>query len=40
MAYLSDRMRSFAATGIPKAAAELLDKADDLDEAVARTTRT
>jgi hypothetical protein len=35
MAYLSDRMRSLAATGSPKAA-ELLDKADDLDEAVAK----
>jgi len=33
MAYLSDRM--LAATGSPKAA-ELLDKADDLDEAVAK----
>jgi hypothetical protein len=39
MVYLSDRTRSLAATGSPKAA-ELLDKADDLDEAVARTTRT
>ena len=35
MVYLSDRTRSLAATGSPKAA-ELLDKADDLDEAVAK----
>jgi hypothetical protein len=39
MVYLFDRTRSLAATGNPKAA-ELLDKADDLDEAFARTTRT
>lgn len=35
MAYLSDRMRSLAAIGSPKAA-ELLEKADDLDEALAK----
>jgi hypothetical protein len=35
MAYLSDRMRSFAATGSPKAA-ELLEKADELDKALAK----
>jgi hypothetical protein len=35
MAYLSDRMRSLAATGSPKAA-ELLEKADALDQALAR----
>jgi hypothetical protein len=35
MAYLSDRMRSLAATGCPQAA-ELLEKADDLDEALAK----
>ena len=35
MAYLSDRMRSLAATGSPKAA-ELLEKAGDLDEALAK----
>jgi hypothetical protein len=32
MVYLSDRTRSLAATGS--------DKADDLDEAVTKTTRT
>jgi hypothetical protein len=35
MAYLSDRMRLLAATGCPQAA-ELLEKADDLDEALAK----
>ena len=35
MVYLSDRMRSLAATGSPKAA-ELLEKAGDLDEALAK----
>ena len=35
MAYLSDRMRTFAASGSPQAAV-LLEKADDLDEAVAK----
>jgi hypothetical protein len=37
MAYLSDRMRSLAASGCPQAA-ELLEKADDLDEALAKDT--
>ena len=35
MAYLSDRMRTFAASGSSQAAA-LLEKADELDEAVAK----
>ena len=35
MAYLSDRMRTFAASGSPQVAA-LLEKADDLDEALAK----
>jgi hypothetical protein len=35
MAYLSDRMRSLAATGSPKAA-ELLEKANALDQALAK----
>jgi phosphoglycerate-specific signal transduction histidine kinase len=35
MAYLSDRMRALAATGSPKAA-ELLEKANALDEALAK----
>ena len=39
MVYLSDRTRLLAATGSPKAA-ELLDKADDLDEAVAKDPST
>jgi hypothetical protein len=34
MAYLSDRMRTFAASGTKAAA--LLEKADDLDEALAK----
>jgi hypothetical protein len=37
MAYLSDRMRSLAAAGSPKAV-ELLEKANALDEAVADLT--
>ena len=35
MAYLSDRMRTLAASGCPKAA-ELLEKADELDKALAK----
>jgi hypothetical protein len=35
MAYLSDRMRLLAATGCAQAA-ELFEKADDLDEALAK----
>jgi hypothetical protein len=35
MAYLSDRVRSLAASGCPQAA-ELLEKGDDLDEALAK----
>jgi hypothetical protein len=35
MAYLSDRMRSLAATACPHAA-ELLEKADELDKALAK----
>ena len=35
MAYLSDRMRTFAACAGPQVAA-LLEKADDLDEALAK----
>ena len=35
MAYFSDRMRKLAASGSPHAA-ELLEKADDLDEALAK----
>jgi hypothetical protein len=35
MAYLSDRMRTLAASGCPQAA-ELREKADDLDEAFAK----
>jgi hypothetical protein len=35
MAYLSDRMRTFAASGSPQLVA-LLEKADDLDEALAK----
>jgi hypothetical protein len=34
-AYLSDRMRTLAASGCPQAA-ELLEKADDLDEALVK----
>jgi len=35
MAYLSDRMRTLAASGCPQAA-ELLEKADELDKALAK----
>ena len=35
MAYLSDRMRTLAAIGCPQAA-ELLEKADELDKALAK----
>jgi len=39
MAYLSDRMRTLAASGCPQAA-ELLEKADELDKALAKDPRT
>jgi hypothetical protein len=38
MAYLSDRMHALSASSSPQAAA-LLDKTDDLDEALAKDPR-